>query len=386
MSDALATISVALVDQDNGTPPAELLRAALYGWAFNPSKWAASAPSEMVETLRWVEERSLPIVALASPDIVRRALNACARTLSGKPAAATTTRRKRAVFANALGFAVERELLGANPMDKVQWKAAEVARSVDRRVVANPTQVRILLDAVRRQGRRGPHLVAFFACLYFAAMRPSEVLALRASSCNLPRSGWGRLDLSGSEPSAGREWTDTGTLREARELKHRGEADTRSVPIPPELVGILREHIAAFGLAEDGRLFRSEAGGLLQDTAYGAVWRRARDSALTPEQRSSPLARRPYDLRHAGISLWLNAGVAATEVARRAGHGVAVMLHVYANCIDGEDRTYNERIERALMPVGERAEGSHRGRLAGASGKPLAQTVGGSWAAGREGS
>jgi integrase len=87
--------------------------------------------------------------------------------------------------------------------------------------------------------------------------------------------------------------------------------------------------------AEDGRLFSSEAGGPLQETAYGVVWRRARESALSPEQCTSPLARRPYDLRHAGISLWLNARVAATEVARRAGHGVAVMLQVYANCIDG---------------------------------------------------
>jgi hypothetical protein len=58
-------------------------------------------------------------------------------------------------------------------------------------------------------------------------------------------------------------------------------------------------------------------------------------------------------LRHAGITLWLNAGVAATEVARRAGHGVAVMLQVYANCIDGEDRIYNERIDRALRLIGE---------------------------------
>jgi hypothetical protein len=104
------------------------------------------------------------------------------------------------------------------------------------------------------------------------------------------------------------------------------------------------------------------------------VWRRARESALSPEQCTSPLARRPYDLRHAGISLWLNARVAATEVARRAGHGVAVMLQVYANCIDGEDWTYNERIERALRLVGERADGSERGRLAGAFGEPCAKT------------
>jgi len=34
---------------------------------------------------------------------------------------------------------------------------------------------------------------------------------------------------------------------------------------------------------------------------------------------ASALAGRPYDLRHAAVSLWLNAGVPATEVAERAG-------------------------------------------------------------------
>jgi hypothetical protein len=36
------------------------------------------------------------------------------------------------------------------------------------------------------------------------------------------------------------------------------------------------------------------------------------------------------------VSLWLNSGVPATEVARRAGHGVAVLLKIYAHCIDGQ--------------------------------------------------
>jgi hypothetical protein len=40
--------------------------------------------------------------------------------------------------------------------------------------------------------------------------------------------------------------------------------------------------------------------------------------------------------------------VPATEVARRAGHGVAVMLSVYANCVDGQEQVANERIEQAL--------------------------------------
>lgn len=40
---------------------------------------------------------------------------------------------------------------------------------------------------------------------------------------------------------------------------------------------------------------------------------------------------------HAAASLWLNAGVQPTEVARRLGHGVAVLLRVYANYVDGGD-------------------------------------------------
>ena len=40
----------------------------------------------------------------------------------------------------------------------------------------------------------------------------------------------------------------------------------------------------------------------------------------------------------------------ATEVARRAGHGVAVLLKIYAHCIDGQADAAYERITRALGP------------------------------------
>jgi hypothetical protein len=52
--------------------------------------------------------------------------------------------------------------------------------------------------------------------------------------------------------------------------------------------------------------------------------------------------------RHAAVSLWLNSGVPATEVARRAGHGVAVLLKIYAHCIDGQATAANQRITDAL--------------------------------------
>jgi hypothetical protein len=79
----------------------------------------------------------------------------------------------------------------------------------------------------------------------------------------------------------------------------------------------------------------------LQDSGYNEVWDQARQTALTPAQYRSPLGRRPYDLRHAAVSLWLNSGVPATEVARRAGHGVAVLLKIYAHCVDGQATAAN---------------------------------------------
>jgi integrase len=86
-------------------------------------------------------------------------------------------------------------------------------------------------------------------------------------------------------------------------------------------------------------------------STYSRVWEEGRRLALTPHQVASPLAGRPYDLRHAAVSLWLNAGVPATEVADRAGHSVEVLLTVYAKCIDGQEDTVNRRIEAALVGV-----------------------------------
>lgn len=79
----------------------------------------------------------------------------------------------------------------------------------------------------------------------------------------------------------------------------------------------------------------------------GVAKRTTWKAALTPVQQRSPLAHRPYDLRHAAVSLWLNAGVPAPQVAEWAGHSVAVLLKVYAKCIDGQDQAAKRRIETA---------------------------------------
>jgi integrase len=103
-------------------------------------------------------------------------------------------------------------------------------------------------------------------------------------------------------------------------------------------------HIDRFGIAPDGRLFRHPNGNIVRSSTLSQVWRAARLLALTPDQVASLLAGRSYDLRHSAVSLWLDAGVPAPTVARRAGHSVDVLLRVYANCIDGDDEIANGRI------------------------------------------
>jgi hypothetical protein len=164
----------------------------------------------------------------------------------------------------------------------------------------------------------------------------------------LPKKGWGRIVLAASASRAGTAWTDGGSARQERGLKHRADHETRTIPVPPELVRLLRAHIKRYGTTPDGRIFQTARGGILHDSSYNELWTEARKQALTPAQQRSPLGRRPYDLRHAAVSLWLNSGVPATEVARRAGHGVAVLLKIYAHCIDGQADAANQRITDAL--------------------------------------
>jgi integrase len=325
-----------------------VLRQALFSWAFNPATRDITPPPKIAAALDWAGRASLPVTGLEDTATVRLALGACGRTLAGKPAAASTQPRKRSVFYNALGYAVELGLLASNPVDRIQWTAPAVAERVDRRVVVSPVQAEALLAAVGRMGERGAHLETFFAVLYYAALRPSEAVMLREDDLHLPRSGWGRIVVSASAARAGRAWTDEGTARQERGLKHRPVTETRTVPIPPVVVRRLRVHVKRFGTTLDGRVFQTARGGVLQDSAYNEVWDQARREALTPARYRSPLGRRPYDLRRAAVSLWLNAGVPATEVARRAGHSVAVLLRIYAHCIDGQADAANQRIAEAL--------------------------------------
>ena len=123
---------------------------------------------------------------------------------------------------------------------------------------------------------------------------------------------------------------------------------TRTVPIPGDLVRLLREHIDAFGTADDGRLFRTRTGNpYLYSTLRGTL-KQARRYAFPPEKQASPLADNPYALRHAAISTQLNGGVSPQNVAARAGNSEKMVLDVYAGCLDGDTERMNKLIDAVL--------------------------------------
>jgi integrase len=220
--------------------------------------------------------------------------------------------------------------------------------SIDRRSVVNPAQARALLAAVETMPRSGRRLVAFFGSIYYAALRPEEAVELLEANLDLPAEGWGWIVLEGAAPEVDKQWSNSGIRHESRELKHRAVGETRRVPSPPALTALFHAHLKKFGTDSRGRLFQGERGGTLANVTYTRLWRRARKAALTEDQCASPLARRPYDLRHAAVSTWLNGGVAPAQVAEWAGHSVTILLRIYAKCLDGEEGTAMGRIDAAL--------------------------------------
>jgi hypothetical protein len=119
--------------------------------------------------------------------------------------------------------------------------------------------------------------------------------------------------------------------------------------VAPPLTRILRSHLDEFGAGPDDRVFSGIQRGELASITYCRAWDKARGTALTPAEYASQLARRAY------MTCAMRASPPGSTAASRpprspsgAGHSVAVLLKVYAKCIDGQDQMAKRRIENAL--------------------------------------
>lgn len=361
----LALTTLAFLDSEYGKPADALLRCALTRYAFN-TKQRSNQPANVKEALQWVERHTLFVDAFSEEETLRRVLDAITTKQDGKRMAAVTVKKYRGILHNALQYAVVRKALKTNPLTGLQWITVKASAEVDRRSVLNPSQGRALIKAIADDGPSGERLVALFGSMLYCGLRPEEAVETRKDYIVLPplvqnvQTGeweeppededWGELYVGPVSPEVARDWTDDGDNRDSRDRpKHRAEGEKRGpIPIPPVQVRLYRAHLAKFGTGSDGRLFSGMKADRVPGVTIRKVLKRARAKVLTDAERATPLAQRPYDLRHTCLSTHLNAGIAPQQVAEWAGNSVAVLLRTYAKCLTGQSTLLRKRISDAL--------------------------------------
>jgi integrase len=356
----LTDIALAMIE-DTATarrtrPDEKILRVALKNWAYRHGRRESeSPPPEIASALAWIADHSLPVAHLGEDENVRAVMARLGLKQDGSKAAPGTLRGRRATFYQVLDFAVQRKLIKVNLLSTIKTRRRHADDAISPLVVPALEQARRIIAAVPKlrfykcNEHWGPMLFVFFNVMLFAGLRPSEVLALTIDGCELPARGWGKLTLTGAAPDVGELWTDDGERHQKKGLKHRAATAVRIVPIPPELVAILRDYLTNFSPAADGRLFYNGSDqGYFRARHYRDVWQRARKAALSDAEHASHVARRPYDLRHFNASMLITAGVDVAQVARRLGHSVQTLMAVYVHWIDTGMDAANAKIEAAL--------------------------------------
>lgn len=297
----------------------------------------ALRPDAVVDPLhpceRWLQRWSPPL-DLLDRELMAKVEQEIGLGLTGKPLSATVANRYRVTAHSCVRRAVELEILPVDPWPPAprgrrRRKVAKVRRSVDLRRLPDPNTMAAAIAAVRSQQPASRLYQVMTAVAYYGGLRPSEVVMLRPRSVHLPEEGWGRIDVVESDI----------------DLDESGDPKTgeRSVPIPQQLVVMLRSWIEDWEIADDALMFRTRN----DKRPASSNWGRALHRAMATIGRD-PI--RVYDCRHAAATTWLRAGVPLGEVASRLGHSVETLVSVYVGALDGDAEIANAKIDAVLAP------------------------------------
>jgi integrase len=285
------------------------------------------------ECERWLESAVLPLDELSRERVAivdsRLGVGDNGQLLS--PATASRFRKvARACLRRAVDLEViERDTWPPARKGRSQRKSMRTTKAVDVRRLPSPATMAVAIDAIETQHPGSRKYRVMTAVAYYGGLRPSEVVMLRGRSLTLPDVGWGRIDVTEADV----------------DLDEPGEPKTgsRVVPIPPVLVGMLREWLGANGFdSPEELIFRTHNNRRPTFSNWGRAWHRALRQVGQPTIRV-------YDCRHAAATTWLRAGVPLGEVARRLGHSVETLVSTYVGAIEDDEHVANERIEVALI-------------------------------------
>jgi integrase len=279
------------------------------------------------------------------PSAPRRGRSRLGTRDDGKPLSPSTASRFRKVSKACIRRAVDLGVLEVDPWPpppkgRSRRKAVQVKRTVNVRSLPNPeTMARVIAGIASHQPASRTYQV-MTAVSYYAGLRPSEVVMLRAKALELPRKGWGRIHVTEADV----------------DFDQPGEPKTgpRSVPIPRPLVDALAAWVKEHGFTDNDLLFRTKSGG----RPTPSNWARALQRSLAALEQPSL---RAYDCRHAAATTWLGAGVPLGDVAKRMGHSVETLVSTYVGALEGDEALANQRIDEVLAPGRRKASNQSGG-------------------------
>jgi integrase len=243
-----------------------------------------------------------------------------------------TVRRYRRVAHSCIRRAVE---LGQLPVDpwppaprgRSRRKANRSTSAVDVRRLPAPASVVSIIDSMRSHQPGSRTYQAMTAVVFYAGLRPSEVVMLRPRALTLPAHGWGSIAVT----EADIDWDEPGDPK----------TGNRVVPIPPRLVELLRLWTDEHSVGDDELLFRTRVGGRPSESNWSRALKRACANAGQPRIRV-------YDFRHAAATMMLKAHVPLAEAAQRLGHSVETLVSTYVGAMEGDGAEANSLVDEVL--------------------------------------
>jgi integrase len=287
-------------------------------------------------------ERWLSRWVLSLAELDRSTLAEVSRLLGigdeGQALANETVRRYRRVAHSCIRRAVELEQIPADPWPptprgRSRRKVNRTRNAVDVRRLPGPASVVVIIDALKSHQPGSATYQAMTAVVYFAGLRPSEVVMLRPRAIYLPTDGWGTIAVT----EADIDWDEPGDPK----------TGDRTTPIPPRLVELLRGWIAEHDLGAEDLLFRTRLGNRPSQSNWSRALKRACANAGHPRLRV-------YDFRHGAATMMIKAGVPLAEAARRLGHSVETLVSTYIGAMEGDDSEANALLDKVLTSTRER--------------------------------
>lgn len=362
LAEVLMWAAIALLPSAHSQHQAVAARRALRTRQFNPVR-RDGASTEDQRWMAWAQKHSPSVEYLADLANVRNVLADMQRQFNGKPRSANCKRRARSALNGFLEYAAEQQYVSTNQVASIRRGKKSSSGAIDRRRCANGEQKDALIENVRGL-TNGWRYAPYFGLQAYGGLRPEEAIDVRAEDLELPggirgakldeltpaqMECWSRLHVHETASVVGSMWTDSGEVRDDRGLKMRERGEVRVIDCEPKLTKLLIKHQLHpnWVPGPQGQLCTGPGGGPLADSTCRRKFHEARNAMLTPAQQATVLLKRQYDLRHSCISEWLADVGDPTIVAEWAGHSVAVLLRVYAKCIDGRQEVAKRRIMEA---------------------------------------